>query len=581
MKRVPEEAPISDSGTPLRGSNSPNTSLGVEIGSVDSSFSNLQNQMGGASLSSTADHAEILGTSTGSRNNEFGGGRFQSSYSRPGYSQGQYSYTQKSVNYSNNTTASYDPCEPGTSLSVQHPSESNRSSYYDENLPQPPANVQEEKRFIQRASQSRRISHSRSANPATMNQLPPPPDVPEQTPDDYLLLSKTSSGLSWLRCFPRFMTRGRRMIVSLLISTLDRLSDLIVMFIWFTNGHFLWASLLAFIFFIAGIAQVSILYHHQKVRGARLVLNFFGIGGFGEAIRFLWLSNFDEETRRMRERRLKIRLKTSLSQKERRPALRFIEIRAIETLFETLPSGILQIYIAVLAPSKFHTINVISILASIIGLGYGTATSLVDYPDNEIRSVARKPKTFICIFLLVMGDILWRTVPVALFFSTYQLIPLIICTITLFSGHFTTMYFSRVADPFGPNPLSMSKLITTFIWSVPLCFNVTFSLFLVFVWGGQELCALRNRMLSYNCMWVFIVNITLLILVGVDTTSKTVFTWLMIAISGGAISYSGLYIVYREGEQIRKQWSDHGNLSDGYELNDVDVKQNELQCYCW
>lgn len=371
------------------------------------------------------------------------------------------------------------------------------------------------------------------------------------------------------------------MIVSLLISTLDRISDLIVMFVWFTDGHILWASLLAFIFFIAGIAQVSILYHHQKVRGARLVLNLFGIGGYGEAIRFLWLSNFDEETRRMRERRLKIRLKTSLSQKEKRPAFRFIEIRAIETLFETLPSVILQLYIAVLAPSNFHTINVISILTSIIGLGYGTATSLVNYPDNEIRSVARKPKTFICVFLLVMGDTLWRSVPVALFFTTYQLIPLIICAFTLFSGHFTTMYFSRITDPFGPNPLSMSKLFTTFIWSVPLCFNVTFSLFLVFIWGGQELCALRNRMLSYNCMWVFLFNLTLLTLVGVDTTSKTVFTWLMIAISGGAISYSGLYIVYREGEQTRKQWNDHGNTSDGYELNDVDVKQNDLQCYCW
>ena len=59
----------------------------------------------------------------------------------------------------------------------------------------------------------------------------------------------------------------------------------------------------------------------------------------------------------------------------------------------------------------------------IMRLGYGVASSFVDYPDNEIRSVAQKPKVFICIFLLVMGDFLWRCVPVSLLFANYEFVP--------------------------------------------------------------------------------------------------------------------------------------------------------------
>ena len=57
MKRVPEEAPLSDSVVTVRSSESPNTSLGVQNGSLDSSFSNTKD-IGGASFSSTIDQAE-------------------------------------------------------------------------------------------------------------------------------------------------------------------------------------------------------------------------------------------------------------------------------------------------------------------------------------------------------------------------------------------------------------------------------------------------------------------------------------------------------------------------------------------
>jgi len=375
MKRVPEEAPLSDSVVTVRSSESPNTSLGVQNGSLDSSFSNTKD-IGGASFSSTIDQAEILGTSTASTK-EFGGGRFGSSYSRPGNG---HSYTQNSTQnskYSTNTTAtnSYDPCEQNnTSLSV-HPSESHRSSYYDENLPPTPANV--EKRFIQRVSQSSRASqssqvshshtfpmHSRSRNPTV--ELPPCP-VPIDAQAIKYGPSQSSGKLSWLRSFQQFMTWGRRIGVSLLLSSLDRVSDITVAVVWLSEGHTLWSIILLTIFAAAGSVQVSVLYHDQKVRGARLILNFLGLGIYAEGLRFLYLSYYDDESRRMRERRLKIRQTKSFSQKQVRPLLRFVVIRAIETFCKTLPAGALQLYIAVLSPSNFNSINVISILASIIG----------------------------------------------------------------------------------------------------------------------------------------------------------------------------------------------------------------------
>jgi len=71
----------------------------------------------------------------------------------------------------------------------------------------------------------------------------------------------------------------------------------------------------------------------------------------------------------------------------------------------------------------------------------------------------------------------------------------------------------------------------------------------------------------------------------VKNTSRTTFTWLIIAISGMAISYSGLYIVYEGGEQIRKGWFKGkdfgGQVNQESDLNDVDMLENDLICSCW
>ena len=161
-----------------------------------------------------------------------------------------------------------------------------------------------------------------------------------------------------------------KLILSFLLGISDYGLDIVVLAEWFHQGHFRQAFLMVFFIILGG--GVSVCYR---------VFQFVGVWNRQIEPHFQVRKTFEFNVSTCFELILDLVglafvlefVKTVYSQKGQNSFVlseKFTTVRIIESVFEALPSGALQLYILV-RDDDYHVINVASVFTSALGFGFG------------------------------------------------------------------------------------------------------------------------------------------------------------------------------------------------------------------
>jgi len=384
--------------------------------------------------------------------------------------------------------------------------------------------------------------------------------------------------------FKKFMTPGKKLFLSTLVSSFDWISDLLVVAVWYTHDQYFWASIMLFFLIFTGIFQVVMLNVLHNMRGCRLFLNFIGLGVYGEVYKFMKLHYFTEYSYDFDAEDLKKQREKTDTENEWIMA-RFIKIRGFELITETFPCGALQLYILILHPENYTTFNWISMAASLIGLAYGLISAMVDWPDSAVRAASRGPTQMAAMAVLTITDFIWRCVFVAKVFTVISSIGIrMLIGGLIYLGHFCLyIYTDRQSFRYWVSESLGLFILVGFLVALTMCFSNWVNIWRYFCWESQENCDFKRRMTNVNHGYVFFVNCILILLIfmfaeKVDVTTIVITTVGSVCFVFASVS---LWMIERNFDVQRNSWKG-GHIPDDGKLDyDDQEKQNDLMCFCW
>lgn len=314
---------------------------------------------------------------------------------------------------------------------------------------------------------------------------------------------------SWTK-FEEIMTPGTRIMVSLFFSCQDWVFDFAVIADLFKKSHPSWAWAMIGIMVFTGVAQTVLMAvpgtdgGWGRVRGLRLGMYLVGLGIYSEALMFFREAapeaDLDSDDKSK---------DANLQPRQISARNRFLVARCIETAVESTASGALQVYIAFYI-MDFSTLKILSIISSILAIGYGMAATLADFPNGTIQSVTRGLSAMVYIFSLVVLDFLWRV----LLFALYSSVAVtgwqryVAGGVILFFNSATAIYGLAQEPADGP----IFHVLIGLVLGFACCFTVTPLLFLVFIVGPNQ-GTMWNRIyaIGVNYIFQFAVNVTLIL----------------------------------------------------------------------
>jgi len=395
------------------------------------------------------------------------------------------------------------------------------------------------------------------------------PKIPEICTDYYERIKK-------------FMTPGKKLFLSTLVSSFDWISDLLVVTVWYNHGHYFWASIMLFFLIFTGIFQVLMLNMLHKMRGCRLFLNLIGLGVYGEVYKFIKLHYFTEQSHDFNGGDLETQRENTATENDFIMA-RFIKIRGFELITETFPCGALQLYILILYPERYTTVNWISMAASLIGLTYGLISAMVDWPDSAVRAGSRGPTQMAAMAVLTITDFLWRCVFVAKVFTVISSIGIrILIGGLIYLGHFCLyIYTDRQSFRIFASESLCLFILVGFLVALTMCFSNWVNIWRYFCWENPENCNFKRLMTNVNHGYVLFVNCILILLIFMYGEKDD--TTIIITIVGSVcfvFASASLWMIERNFDAVRESWK-YDAPNDGKLNYEDQEKQNDLICFCW
>ena len=310
--------------------------------------------------------------------------------------------------------------------------------------------------------------------------------------------------VGWVKDQKKSLTSGHRLLISLVFSTLDWVLDWIVVWKWYAAGHTWWAAVMVFFIIFAGTMEAYWINMESRVRGLRLSMRVLGVGVYVEAVRYFWNREHSTDAT-IRETESSMHERTARKQTRDAALARFVSARGLETLMETFPCGALQLYVMITTGGT-STVNVLSIISSVLGLGYGVPSTLADWPNPKIQHFVKSKYAMVLLFAAAIADFLWRSIPLALVIVWFshqgvsQVYTVLVGAFCL-SAHLATGYMMAYEDN------GAQRCVFAVIIGVTALFSATA---LVFTLMNNNVDTKRIKITACNAAFSGVVNIAAL-----------------------------------------------------------------------